>query len=100
MRWEVFAYALLILGSLGDCFSTVAALAYPHIYESNTFVVQLMACGLWLPVNLVLVILGIVVPYLIIRISKNEVYTVILVYPFVFGLIRLGVSIWNVSLIM
>ena len=91
---------MLILGTLGDHISTIIALTRPTIYESNAFTVWLMERGLWLPFDAVLVALGIVVPYLIIRLTKRDYFKALLVYPFIQGLIRLGACLWNFSLIL
>jgi len=97
---ESFSYFMLILGTLGDHVSTVIALTRPYIYESNPFTVWLMERGLWLPFDVVLVAVGIAVPYLIIRITKRGYFKALLVYPLLHGLIRLGASLWNFGLII
>jgi hypothetical protein len=55
---------------------------------------------LWLPFDVVLVAVGIAVPYLIIRLTKRDYFKALLVYPLIHGLIRLGACIWNFSLIL
>ncbi|MFB0543992.1 MAG: hypothetical protein ACETVR_04340 [Candidatus Bathyarchaeia archaeon] len=96
---EVFAYMLLIVGTLGDHVSTVVALRFPHIYETNPLTLALMSKGLWLPLDLVLIVLGIAIPYLILRIKRGGPFRGLLAYPLVLGAIRLGACIWNFSLI-
>jgi hypothetical protein len=97
---ESFSYFMLILGTLGDHVSTIIALTRPYIYESNPFTVWLMERRLWLPFDVVLVAVGIAVPYLIIRLTKRDYFKALLVYPFLHGLIRLGACLWNFSLIL
>ena len=90
---ESFSYLVLILGTLGDHISTLIALTRPNIYESNLFTLWLMEKGLWLLFDVVLVAVGIAVPYLIIRLTKRDYFKALLVYPFLHGLIRLGASL-------
>ena len=100
MGLEAFSYLMLVVGTMGDHISTVIALTRPYIYESNPFTVQLMERNLWLPVDIVLVILGIGVPFLLIRLTKRQSFRALLAYPLVHGLVRLGACIWNFSLII
>lgn len=98
--YEPLAYVLLVMGTMGDHLSTMVALTRPYIYEANAFTVQLMASGLWLPVDLVLMVFGIFLPYLLIRRIGHPSLRGLLAYPLVLGTIRLGACIWNISLII
>ena len=97
---ELASYLMLIIGTLGDHISTVVALTRPYIYETNPLTVKLMEAGLWLPVDLVLIALGIGIPYLIIRSTDNEAFRALLAYPLIHGLVRFGACIWNFSLVL
>jgi hypothetical protein len=97
---EVLSYLILVAGTLGDHVSTVISLARPYVYEANPFIVQLMAKGLWLPLDIVLIALGIAIPYLLIRLTKRQAFKALLAYPLVHGLIRLGACLWNLSLVI
>lgn len=100
MSIELVSYLMLILGTFGDHISTVIALTQPYIYETNPVTIQLMSRGLWLPVDLILIALGIGIPYLLIRFSNREYIKAVLAYPLVHGVVRLGACIWNISLII
>ena len=91
---------MLIAGTLGDHVSTVIALSRPYIYETNPFTVQLMERGLWLPFDLVLIVLGIAIPYVLIHFTEKEYFKALLAYPFLHGLIRFGACLWNFSLVI
>ena len=97
---EFIAYITLMAGTFGDHLSTVITLARPYIYETNPFTVQLMAKGLWLPFDLILVAVGIAIPYLLIRLTRRPCFKALLAYPLLHGIIRLGACVWNFSLIM
>ena len=100
MGLEFTAYIVLMAGTFGDHFSTVISLARPYIYEANPFTVKLMAKGLWLPFDLILVAVGIAVPYLLIRFTRRPCFKALLAYPLIHGIIRLGACIWNFSIIL
>ena len=97
---ELFSYCVLALGTLGDYISTHIGLTYDNLFEANPITSQLVANRMWLPVNLVIVMFGIAVPFLIIRFSKEDSYRCILSLPIVYGITRLSACIWNYSLII
>jgi len=97
---ELLSYCILTLGTLGDYISTQFGLTYDNLFEANPITSQLMANRMWLPVNLVIVMLGIAVPFLIIRFSKKDYVRYTLSFPVVHGIIRLSACIWNYSLII
>jgi len=97
---EAISYIVLVLGIFSDYISTVTVVARPNIYETNPIAAQLMTSKLWLPANLVVITLGIAIPYMTIRLTRNESFRAILAYPVAHGLIRLSACIWNISLII
>ena len=97
---EVISYLTLVVGVLGDHISTMIAIQRPNIYEANPTTVTLMEMGLWLPVDIALIAIGIAVPYILIRKTKREEFKALLAYPLVHGLIRFAACLWNFSLIL
>lgn len=97
---EIISYLTLIVGVISDHISTLIAIQRPNIYESNPITVILMDMGLWLPVDIALIAIGIAVPYILIRKTKREEFRALLAYPLVHGLIRFAACIWNFSLIL
>jgi hypothetical protein len=97
---EFFSYSILTLGTLGDYISTHIGLTFGNLYETNPITYQLVAKGMWLPANLVIVVLGIAVPFLIFRLSKERYYRCILSFPIAYGIVRLSACTRNISLII
>ncbi len=97
---EIISYLTLVVGVLGDHISTMIAIQRPNIYEANPTTVTLMEMGLWLPVDIALIAIGIAVPYILIRKTKREEFQALLAYPLVHGLIRFAACLWNFSLIL
>ena len=97
---ELFSYSILTIGTLGDYISTHIGLTFENLYETNPITNQLVANGMWLPVNLVIVMLGIAVPFLIFRFSKEGYYRCILSFPIAYGIVRLSACTWNIRLII
>ncbi len=97
---EIISYLTLVVGVLGDHISTMIAIQRPNIYEANPTTVTLLEMGLWLPVDIALIVIGIVVPYILIRKTKREEFKALLAYPLVHGLIRFAACLWNFSLIL
>jgi hypothetical protein len=91
---------ILVVGTVGDHVSTMIALSHPYIYEANPLTLILMEKGLWLPLDMFLIVLGITIPYLLIRLKGKKHLRTLLTYPLTHGLVRLGVCFWNFSLII
>lgn len=97
---ELLSYSILTLGTLGDYISTHIGLSFENLYETNPVTSQLVANGMWLPANLVVIVLGIAVPFLIFRLSKEKYYRCILSFPIAYGVVRLLACTWNIRLIL
>ncbi len=99
-RFEVGAYLLLVVGVVGDHFSTELALTRPNIYETNPVALNLMQAGLWLPTDIALILMSVVASYVLLRVLKKPIANYILLYPALAGIIRLMVTVWNLSLLV
>jgi len=95
---EVFAYVTLLIGFLSDHLSTGIALSKENIIESNPVALSLMQKGIWLQTDLFLILVSVIATFMSLRIVKNPLAKTILVFPFVVGLFRFVVTLWNVSL--
>ncbi len=99
-RFEIGAYLLLVAGVVGDHFSTGLALTRQNIYETNPIALNLMNAGLWLPIDVALILMSVAASYVILRVLKKPIANYILVYPALAGVIRLIVTVWNLSLLV
>jgi hypothetical protein len=96
---EVISYILLMLGVLGDHISTNIGLSRSYIRESNPIALNLMNQGLWIQTDLLLIVVIIVTVYTVTRVLKSSTSKIIFLLPAISGLFRLGVTIWNFSLL-
>jgi hypothetical protein len=99
-RFEVGAYAMLIIGVIGDHLSTGIALASRNCYESNPIALGLMQNGLWVSVDVILILSSVLVTYLLSRLFVKPLAQYLLIFPILTGLIRLVISFWNISLLV
>ena len=99
-RFEVLAYVTLVLGVFSDQLSTSIAMSRENISEANPVALGLMQKGIWTSTDLFLILISIAVSFILLRIMKNPLAKTILVFPFVVGLLRFAVTIWNLSLLI
>jgi hypothetical protein len=99
-RFEFSAYLFLITGVIGDHLTTGIALTRENIYESNQVALNLMQNGLWVPLDAILILISILIPYILIRVLKQDVAQYLLIPPLFAGLIRLIVTFWNLSIMI
>jgi hypothetical protein len=100
VRVEAFAYAIMILGVVGDHISTSVALSRDYIRESNPIALSLMDNGIWIQTDIILIVVSIFAVFALQRVIKNPSSRMILIIPVICGLVRLGVTFWNVSLLL
>lgn len=95
---ESLAYITAFLGMVGDQTSTRFGLMLPNVWESNPNVALLLSRGLWLPFDLLVLSISIVLPLFLIRFASFKGRGVILVFPLIFGVIRIFATVLNFSL--
>jgi len=96
---EIAAYFLAVLGMLGDQITTRLGLALPGTCELNLFAAWMMARGLWLPLDLLLLTIFLCTPAVLIRRYESKERWLTLAYPILFGLIRITTTISNFMII-
>jgi hypothetical protein len=94
---EVISYSFLVFGVLLDQFSTKYGLSLGFV-EANPLAVLLMGTGLWFIVDVFLIV---VIAWLTAYLSKRleDKGRILLIYPFLFGLMRASAGIRNLNLI-
>lgn len=97
-RFEVGTYLLLVAGVVGDHLSTGTALTRENIYETNPFALTIMKNGLWAQTDVALIIIIVALTYLLLRMIKNPIAKYMLICPSLAGIIRLAVTISNITL--
>lgn len=100
VRVETFAYAIMILGILGDHISTSIGLSRTSIQESNPIALMLMNNNIWIQTDIILIIISILGAFTFQRVVKSPSSRIILLLPIICGLVRLGVTFWNISLLL
>lgn len=100
VRVEAFAYAIMILGVVGDHISTSVGLSRDYIRESNPMALGLMGNGIWIHTDIILMVVSILAVFTLTRVIKNPSSRMILIIPVICGLVRLGVTFWNLSIIL
>ena len=96
---EIIAYITAILGMVGDQTSTRLGLMLPNVCESNSFVALLWSWGLWLPFDLLVLSISLVLPLILMRVTSFKGRSVILAFPLIFGVIRIFATVSNFLLL-
>ena len=99
LKIEPAAYFLLIVGALGDWVSTRLGVSL-GLVEGNTVAASLMSGGQWMTTDFLVVAVCILVPYAVNRVLKTRVASYLIGFPLVAGVIKIGVSLWNLNLIL
>jgi hypothetical protein len=97
---EGIAYKLVTLGIILDHLTTRIGLLNPKIKEFNPFTVTLSQRGLWLPFDIFMLYISVCLPLFIIQKTNLAGRKVILLFPLLFGVARLGAALHNIALIL
>ncbi len=99
LKIEPVAYILLIVGALGDWASTRFGVSL-GLVEGNQVAASLMSNSQWIMTDFLVVAICILVPYTLNRVVKTRVAGYFIGFPLVAGVIKIGVSLWNLNLIL
>ena len=99
LKIEPVAYFLLIIGALGDWVSTRFGVSL-GLVEGNMMAASLMSSGRWIRTDFLVVAVCIMVPYILNRVVKTRVAGYFIGFPLIAGIIKIGVSLWNLNLIL
>ena len=83
----------------GDWISTKIGLTF-GLSEGNQIAQLLMNNGSWIQTDLALILLCFMVPYLVNKITDEKAPRSLFLFPLIAGLLKMGVSVWNLSLIL
>jgi hypothetical protein len=98
-RFGAVACLLLTLGVLSDWISTTIGLN-AGLIEGNFLAASLMEAGLWMPTDLLMAVLCMLVPYAGNKLTKNGAAKALYMFPLIAGVVRIVVSLWNLSLLI
>ena len=99
LKIEPVAYFLLIVGALGDWVSTRFGVSL-GLVEGNMVAVSLMSNGQWILTDFLVVAVCILVPFILNRMVKTRSASYFIGFPLVAGIVKIGVSLWNLNLIL
>lgn len=95
---EFFSYTLMVFGVFLDHVTTYLGLNH-GLFESNVWVNYCLDAGVWLLLDFTLVSGVAVTSYFIAHASKGGKLDRVMLFPFVFGVVRLAAAIWNLNII-
>jgi hypothetical protein len=96
---EACSYLALVIGVTFDHITTNLGITRFNLFEANYITKSLMDVGLWSYVDVLLCILFIVVTYISYRVILQKENNFMFIFPFISGLLRILISVWNISII-
>ena len=95
---QKMAIFTLFFGAIGDWVSTKIGLSL-GLMEGNRIAAFLMNQGAWIQVDLLLICICFAIPFLLKNFIDRETPKKLFLFPLIAGLLKLGVSIWNLSVL-
>jgi len=93
------AFLTLFIGALGDWISTKIGLSL-GLTEGNRLAAFLMSRGAWIQFDIILISICFLVPFLMSNFTEKKASRSLFLFPLIAGLLKLLVSIWNMSIIL
>ena len=93
------AFLTLFIGALGDWISTKIGLSL-GLTEGNRLAAFLMSRGAWIQFDIILISICFLVPFLVSNFTEKKAPRSLFLFPLIAGLLKLLVSIWNMSIIL
>jgi len=95
---ELFSYVMMVLGVFLDHLTTPLGLNR-GLSESNVLASYCLDAGVWILLDVALVMGVAATSYVVARASDREAAGLVLVFPIILGAVRLVAGIWNLSII-
>lgn len=95
---EFFSYTIMFFGVLLDHVTTYQGLNQ-GLFESNILVKYCYDAGVWILLDVTLVIGVVATSYLVARASNGGRLNLVLIFPIILGIMRLAAGIWNLNII-
>jgi len=96
---EFFSYIIMFFGVLLDHVTTYQGLNQ-GLFESNILVKYCYDAGVWILLDVTLVIGVVATSYLVARASDGGRLNLVLIFPVILGIMRLAAGIWNLNIIL
>lgn len=93
------AFFTLFIGAIGDWVSTRVGLSL-GLSEGNQLAAFLMSRGAWIQFDAFFIFFCFAVPLLVSNFSDEKAPRSLFLFPLMAGLLKLLVSVWNISLIL
>ena len=94
-----YAFLTIFIGALGDWISTKIGLSL-GLTEGNRLAAFLMSKGAWIQSDFMIISICFLVPFLVYNLTEKRAPKSLFLFPLMAGLLKLLVSVWNISIIL